>query len=190
MGHRVVGLTCPAGRADHRGDVDDPAVAAVEHVLQDGPGQVERPGQVDVDDVVPFLGTHLAHRLVHRDAGVVDQDVQLPVPLEHLGDDPLAVLVAADVALVDAHAVVGVLVAELLGRVPVGRVPGRDLHAAVHQPFADGQPDPADSSGDQGDLAVHFCHGVTSVRCRAQAAPQPNTYSPGASARAGCFLLP
>ena len=83
-------------------DVDDPAVAAVEHVLQDRPGQVERAGQVDVQHLVPVFGGHLAHRLVDGDTGVVDQDVELAVLVEHLPDDALAVLVRADVALVHA----------------------------------------------------------------------------------------
>jgi hypothetical protein len=48
-------------------------------------------------------------------------------------------------------------------RLGVGRVAGRDLDAAVHQPFADGQPDPADPAGDERDLPVHVSHLFTSM---------------------------
>jgi len=82
------------------------------------------------------------------------------VPVQDLADDPFTVLVAADVALVDADAMVGVLVRELLGGVGVGRVAGRHLDPAVHQPLADGQPDPADPAGDRRHLPVHVSHGV------------------------------
>ena len=46
-----------------------------------------------MDNVVPLFRGHLADGLVHGDAGVVDQDVQLPVLVEHLADDADAVLV-------------------------------------------------------------------------------------------------
>ena len=48
LGGGVVGLADVAGLADDRADVDDAARSAVEHVLQDRPGQVERAGQVDL----------------------------------------------------------------------------------------------------------------------------------------------
>jgi hypothetical protein len=69
--------------------------------------------------MVPLGRGHLPHRLVHRDAGVVDQDVEVPVLIDDLVDDPHAVLVAADVALVDGHAMIGVLVGEQPGIIVV-----------------------------------------------------------------------
>src|ERR1700732_1583675 len=131
-GIRVTILSIAAGgSAVVIGGVIWAGVAGGQHVLQDGPRQVERAGQVDADDAVPLLGAHLPHGLVQRDAGVVDQDVQLAVPVQDLADDPFTVLVAAHVALVDADGVVGVLVGELLRRVGVGRVARRDLDPAV-----------------------------------------------------------
>ena len=105
-------------------------------------------------------GIHLPHRLVDGDAGVVDQDVHVPVPVEDLAEDAEDVLVVAHVALVDAHAPVGVLVGELPGVVVPGRVAGRHRDAAVEQPLADGQPDAAGPAGDHRDLPVHVTHGV------------------------------
>ena len=97
-------------------DVDDAARSAVEHVLQDRPGQVERAGQVDLDDPVPVLDGHLADGLVQGDAGVVDQDVEAAVGVEDLLDHPFAVFGGADVALV--HAGAGVVGDELRRRPP------------------------------------------------------------------------
>ena len=94
------------------------------------------------------------------DAGVVDQDVHVPVPVEDLAEDAEDVLVVAHVSLVDAHAAVGVLVGELPGVIVIGRVAGRHRDAAVEQPLADGQPDAAGPAGDHRDLPVHFTHGV------------------------------
>ena len=53
-------------------------------------------------DAIPVVGGHPAHGAVDGDAGVVDEDVDPAVLLEHLGDHALAVGDGADVALVDA----------------------------------------------------------------------------------------
>jgi hypothetical protein len=114
-----------------------------------------------MNHVIPLGRGHLPHRLVHGDPGVVDQDVELPVLVKHLVGDPDAVVVGADVALVDGCPVIGVLLTEALGRLVVAGIAGRDRHAAVDQPFADGQPNTAGSPGDQGDLTSHVSHGAT-----------------------------
>src|SRR5215204_2606812 len=156
LGGGVVGLADVALLADDRADVDDPAVPAVQHVLEHGPAQVEGTGQVDMDDPVPVLHRHLADGAVDGDAGVVDQDVQLPVLLQHLGDDPLAVGGDADVALVDSRPLMGG--GELLGRVRAVGVADRHLDPAVGEAGADRQPDPPGASGDERDLSVHAGH--------------------------------
>jgi hypothetical protein len=125
-------------------------------VLQDGPRQVERPGQIDVHDAVPVLGGHLADGLVGRDAGVVDQDVQPPVRVHDLADHPLTVLVRPDVALVDGGP--GVRPAEAVGGLLVARVTGREGDPAAGEPLADRRADAADTAGDQCYLAGHVCH--------------------------------
>ena len=119
-----------------------------------------------MDHVIPLGRAHLPHRLVYGDPGVVDEDVELPVLVKHLFGDPDAVVVGADVALVDGGPVIGVLLTEALGRLMVAGIPGRDRHAAVDQPFANGQPDTAGSPGDQGDLSGHVSHGATSPDLR------------------------
>jgi hypothetical protein len=65
-------------------------------------GKKERPGQVDSDDLVPFVFGHLGHCFVDRDAGVVDQDVQAAVEVDDLADGSPAVFRARDIALMDA----------------------------------------------------------------------------------------
>src|SRR4029453_3012297 len=152
----VVGLADVALLPDHRADVDDPAVAAVQHVLEHGPAQVEGAGQVDVDDPVPVLHRHLADGAVDGDAVVVAQDVHPAVLVQDLGDDPLTVGRDPDVALVDGRPLVGG--GERLGRVGPMGVADRHLDPTLGEPVADGQPDPAGAAGDERDLTVHAGH--------------------------------
>src|SRR5437879_1149338 len=53
LGGRVISLAKVAHLADHRADVDDAAVALLEHVRHHFKGDVENAVQVDVDDRVP-----------------------------------------------------------------------------------------------------------------------------------------
>src|SRR6202048_2717318 len=68
---------------------------------QRGLGKKERPGQVDCEDLVPVVVGHLGHRLVERDAGVVDQDVQAAVEVDDFADSSSTVIPARDIALMD-----------------------------------------------------------------------------------------
>ena len=146
-----------------------------------------------MDDVVPLLRIHLPHHLVDGDACVVDQDVHVPVPLEDLPEDAEDVLVVAHVALVDAHAAVGVLVGELPCVVVIGRVAGRHRDAAVEQPLADGQPDAAGPAGDHRDLPLHVTHDVLPMLSVWRTCPwhprwpgAPTSDSPAALRRTPC----
>ena len=61
---------------------------AVEHVLAEGAAAPERAVEVDVDDVQPVLvGDRLGRRLAARDAGIVDEDVDLAVALDDVVGD-------------------------------------------------------------------------------------------------------
>src|SRR5262249_35595608 len=80
-------------------------------------------------------------------------NVQPPVPVDHLLDDPFAVLVARDVALMDAH-IRAELCDELLRRVDVPRVARCHTDACIDEPFADGAADPAHTAGDECDLLL------------------------------------
>ena len=123
----------PAHLPDDRGDHHDAPAAALEHVPQRGLGQVEGPGQVDVDHPAPVVVGHLEHGPVDGDAGVVDQDVQPAVLLDHLGDGAAAVVGGGDVAAVDGDVAVRVGAGEVLGehsaRSSVAAVPGCDVGA-------------------------------------------------------------
>ncbi len=116
-------------------------------------GQVERPGQVDVDDLAPVLVAHLEHRPVGGDAGVVDQDVEPAVLLDHLGDAATAVLGRADVAPVHRQAPVGEGVGEgpgeLLGGLLVAAVAGGDVGALGRQAAADRRSDAPGPAGHE-----------------------------------------
>ena len=72
--------------AGDRRDVDDPAVAARDHVRDDRAAGEEGAGQVDVDDPAPDVGIELPGRPVAAgDAGVVDEDVDASVARDRRG---------------------------------------------------------------------------------------------------------
>jgi len=63
------------------------AVALLDHVVECRFHHVEGAGEIDPEDGVPFVDSHPADRLVHRDAGIVDEDVDFAVALAHLVED-------------------------------------------------------------------------------------------------------
>ena len=109
LGGGVVDLADVAGLADDRGHVDDPAGAALDHVLDRGLGHEEGARQVDRDDLLPVLVGHLGHGPVDGDAGVVHQDVDPAVVVDHLAQHPAAVIGVTDVALVHGDPPVRIL---------------------------------------------------------------------------------
>src|SRR5207244_10505671 len=167
-----------AGLPDDRRDVDDPAGAALEHVLQRRLRHEERAGEVDAEDLVPVLVGHLQNRLVAGDPGVVDEDVQPPVVVDDLLDGPPAVLRGAHVALMDAgaDAVLRELVLERLRTLAVAAVAGGDRGPLHREALADRGADATRPAGDHRDAALQLlaarageaalCRGW-SIGCRA-----------------------
>src|SRR5438552_9928180 len=72
----VVGLSRVAGQPDDRRDVDDAAVALLQHGPQRRPRAVEGAAEVRVEDLVPLLRLHAQEQVVPGHAGVVDQVVE------------------------------------------------------------------------------------------------------------------
>jgi hypothetical protein len=95
--------------------------------------------------------------LVGGDPGVVDQDVQAAVLLDHLAHHAAAVLRVADVSVVDgdrARVQGAHLGRELLGRLVMPPVPCGDVRPLLGEAMADGASDAAGPAGDQGNLVV------------------------------------
>ena len=139
--HRLVDASLVAARDQpaHRGGVDDVRLAALRaHARQEGVDAVERPPEVHREHPLPVEDLGLLDLLVHRDAGVVEQQVRraelrvraigerldlrplrdvrldgdrLAAPLADRGGDDLGRF-ALDVGDDDAHALVGALVGE------------------------------------------------------------------------------
>ena len=86
LGRRVVGLPEIAMDADHGADVDDSAIARLDHVRQHPGGHVEDAAQVRLEDVVPLLAGHLGQAAVAGDPGVIDEHVDLAEALEDARD--------------------------------------------------------------------------------------------------------
>ncbi len=105
LGERLVrGLRRPVDGGPGEGaqsgsgaDDDDVAAAAVQHRAEPGAHRVDRPGDVGADHQVGVLGILLEERRVPRDAGVGDQQVQSPGPLDEGGGRGLDLLAVGDV---------------------------------------------------------------------------------------------
>ena len=64
---------------------------------------IERTLEVDVDNRVKVLLGHIEHKLVARDTGVVDENINLAEVGDHLLDNCLAGCKVADVAVVSLN---------------------------------------------------------------------------------------
>ena len=92
---RHVGVAFFAGDG---GDIHDASVAALAHVRQHGPAEVERAVDVDVEHFLPFLvGIFPGGRGLAGDAGVVHQNIDAPLFAERLGDRRLHLIGMRDV---------------------------------------------------------------------------------------------
>src|SRR5262249_22293621 len=73
----VVRLTEVSDLTDHRGDVYDPAVVLLEHLIDEDLGAVENTVEIDGENFAPRRVIHLDERLVRVDARVVHEDVEV-----------------------------------------------------------------------------------------------------------------
>ncbi len=76
-----------AGRADDRRDRNDAPETGLHHRLRGGAGEAKRGFQVDADHLIPLVVLHAHREVVARDAGIIDQDVELAERLHGLGNE-------------------------------------------------------------------------------------------------------
>ena len=153
LGRRVCGNGLAAQLAHHGADVDDLAVALLDHGGDDGLGNDEGSVQVHVDNLTELSGGHLAHGNTLDDTGVVNQDVDHADFLLNGGNQRIDGILIGNVA----HITVGFdaslfvsgdsLVHQLL--LDVVKADGR---AALGHTAGNGEADAVGSAGNQGDL--------------------------------------
>ena len=88
-----------AHQAHHRGDVDDPAAAGLEHRAAHRPGAEEHAGEVEVDHALPVGALHAHQQAVACDAGVVHQHIEAPFLFQHRFDQAFHLLFIGHVRL-------------------------------------------------------------------------------------------
>src|SRR5262249_13227262 len=87
-------VACDAG---DRTDVDDAAVATLNHAARDGLRDEETSAQIGVEDQVPVLPADLEGRLADVAAGIVDQHVHAANGGFGIGAESADAVVVADV---------------------------------------------------------------------------------------------
>src|SRR4029450_2179211 len=152
IGHRRAGRAQPR----NRGDIDDAAAALSLHHGGNGLGDQHRAGQVDVDDLGPFLVGEVVE-ILERDrlvvGGIVDQDVEPAEALHHVVDHALHLVALGDVAGEGGGADLVLLEAprDALPLVLARGVDDGDVTALCSQRMADALAKPAIAAGDHGD---------------------------------------
>src|SRR5689334_15926691 len=99
LGGVVLQVAAACYDGTHGGDVDDGAALVAAHQRNRRLGTEDVAHQVDVEDLFPARGTRLVDLLVFADAGIVDQDVEMPEPLRGAVDEVEACGLGANVSL-------------------------------------------------------------------------------------------
>src|SRR6266851_6284006 len=191
-----------AREAHDRGDVDDAAAIALEHVAGGGARAEEGAGGVDRHDALPIRQRQLDRRLADGDAGAVDEHIEAAVMLEDVGEDAVDFRRVGDVERMRLGLAGGS--GDFRGTLGAGlgvAVEHRDAGADTGEGEGDGAADAAGAAGDERDLAVEaeggervgeieaFAHGITSLNGRNSTAepaatrltPSPSSTSPSDS---------
>jgi len=132
-----------------------PPGLAGEHVARGMTRAHEHAGQVDVHDLVPVVERDVDGGAADRDAGVVDQDVDLAVRRDHGVEHVLHRALVGDVHRARLGA--AVRQGDRLGGVACRRsvvVGQHDDRADARERGADGLAEPVAAAGDHRDLAV------------------------------------
>ena len=129
--------------------------ALFDHRGRHGLRAVEHPAQVDVDHAVELFEGHLLQAGVLRDAGVVDQHVDAPEPLQHAAGRGVH-----HVAVRDVHHVAFGLRARFAALAHrfvdqgLAQVPDGDARAFTREFERCGQADALGGAGDDADLVL------------------------------------
>jgi hypothetical protein len=137
------------------GDVDDVPGPALAHAREDGRDAVQHPAQIDVDGAVPVVDAQLLDEGERHHAGVVDQDVDMPVACERGVGESLDTVEVGDVQLrvLGVVAGVGELGDQLVEAVHAAGAED-DVVSGGGQVAGGGLTDAAGGAGHQDDLAV------------------------------------
>ena len=164
---RVVNLPAAAQHGT-RGQVDDPAVALVDHVLLRGPARQERTAQVYAEHCVPVLPGHLEQQVVADHASIVDQPRGRPQVSGHRAHCCLHLVSPADIGTDRDRLTASRGDGIHGGTASVGlQVERGDRHPVPGQAAGCGSADPAGRTGDYGDPAqvVRHLHLLLDVNC-------------------------
>jgi hypothetical protein len=136
--------------ADDRRDVDDRARTLLHHRPGYGATGVEDGREVCLDHNTPVVVGHAGEQAVTRQAGIVDEDVDIA----RFRDEARSVVRVRDVGLHRARAELG---RERFGLLLAGAIPHDDGGAGRSELDCDCAADPARSPGDERRLSFQCC---------------------------------
>ena len=145
----------------HAGDgrgVDDAAVVRLEHIGPHSSCHVPHAEDVDADDEVTGLRVHVLELDAAVDTGVIVQDVDLAVGLDHVVDHLLDLLEVADVALAVVGLQAGLLQLFGGGHNSVRQVNEDNGGTMLGQNFCAAKADALGSAGDDRDFSIKISH--------------------------------
>ncbi len=141
-------------KAEERGDVDDLAVAARDHVAGCELGELEGTGEVDLEDTVPVFERDLFRSGAVYGAGVVDEDVDAAQGGDDLGEEMFGSVGGGEIGLEGVGCATGGLDGGggIVGgaAVAVAGYGGSGLRECC----GNGGSEAAGSTGDEGDFVV------------------------------------
>src|SRR5262249_50678692 len=147
-----------AAQPGDRADDDDRATATLRHPGNDHLAQPQNAFDVGTHDLVERLVGEIARRAEHRiDGGIADHDVDRAIDSQRLDGQPLALVLARDIARTRRRLAARIADAPRNSLAGVSLAAGDDhLGAEPRHQFGAGAADAAARAGDDGDLAAEI----------------------------------
>jgi len=148
-------------QAGQRTDIDNLAAALFLHDAVCGDGSVNHPPEVHIDNVPPVPQFQVAGLSLNGSAGIIDHNVNAPIFIDYLLDNPLGILEQGDVHIGKLRLAPGLgnIGGNLLGSFLVNI--DRDHDGAFPgQLLAESQAQPGSPSGNECNFILKITHGL------------------------------
>ena len=101
FGRGVKRLPDVAHLADHRREIDDPAVPLPEHVARDDFSAENRALEIGADNLIPIAGLHAHQEIIGGDSGIVDENINFFVARQRYFYRGLDLILVGDIEVAE-----------------------------------------------------------------------------------------